>query len=119
MLQLNMQCGSYGKIIITIVSSYTGKNITHSLLLIAIVNRIIAERKATSFAVRVLGWRGVVSGFRNAICHTSEMQLKVWLVDKHPSRFGMQLKYLVYKKLSTLTVSALNTHYSKIKYFFE
>jgi len=37
-LQLNMQCGSYGKIIITIVSSYTGKNITCSLPLIGIVN---------------------------------------------------------------------------------
>ena len=27
----------------------------------------------------------------------------VWLVRKHPSRFGMQLKYLVYKKLNTPT----------------
>ena len=27
------------------------------------------------------------------------MQLKVWLVRKHPSRLGMQLKYPVYKKL--------------------
>jgi len=25
------------------------------------------------------------------------MQLKVWLVHKHPSHLGMQLKYLVYK----------------------
>ena len=31
------------------------------------------------------------------------MQLKVWLVRKHPSCLGMQLKYLVYKKLCTLT----------------
>ena len=27
------------------------------------------KREATNLAVRVLGWRGVVSRFRNAICH--------------------------------------------------
>ena len=54
--------------------------------------------------MRVLGLRGAVSCFRNAICHASEMQLKVWLVCKHPSRLGMQLKDPVYKKLCTLTV---------------
>ena len=47
-------------------------------------------------------WLWVPSRFRNSICHASGMQLKLWLVRKHPSRFGMQLKYLVYKKLSTL-----------------
>ena len=30
------------------------------------------------------------------------MQLKVWLVCKHPSHLGMQLKDLVYKKLCTI-----------------
>ena len=39
---------------------------------------------------------------RNAICHTSGMQLKVWLVRKHLSRLGMQLKDPVYKNLCTL-----------------
>ena len=32
------------------------------------------------------------------------MQLKVWLVHKHPSRLGMQLKDPVYKKLCTFIV---------------
>ena len=43
-----------------------------------------------------------MSCFKNAICHTSEMQLKVWLVCKHLSHLGMQLKHPVYKKLCTL-----------------
>ena len=32
------------------------------------------------------------------------MQLKVWLVCKHPSHFGMQLEYPVYKKLRKFIV---------------
>ena len=36
-------------------------------------------------------------------CHASGMQLKVWLVHKHLSHLGMQLKHPVYKKLCTLT----------------
>ena len=79
---------------------------------------IIAEHKATNLAVRVLGWWGVVLRFRNAICHTSGMQF-VTLQECNLSRFrnatkgvacaqtsshlGMQLKYLVYKKLCILT----------------
>ena len=43
-------------------------------------------------------WPQLPSRFRNAICHASGMQLKVWLVCKHPSRLGMQLKVPVYKK---------------------
>ena len=43
-------------------------------------------------------WPQLPSHFRNAICHASGMQLKVWLVCKHPSHLGMQLKVPVYKK---------------------
>ena len=43
-------------------------------------------------------WPQLPSRFRNAICHASEMQARVWLVRKHPSRLGMQLKVPVYKK---------------------
>ena len=32
------------------------------------------------------------------------MQLKVWLVRKHPSSLGVQLKYLVYKNLRKFIV---------------
>ena len=32
------------------------------------------------------------------------MRLKVWLVRKHPSHFGMQLEYPVYKKLHKFIV---------------
>ena len=39
-----------------------------------------------------------MSRFRNAICHASGMQARVWLVHKHPSFLGMQLKVPVYKK---------------------
>ena len=40
----------------------------------------------------------------NKVMCSSGMQLKVWLVRKHPSRLGMQLKHPVYKKLcNTLT----------------
>ena len=35
-------------------------------------------------------------------CHASEMQLKVWLVRKHPSHLGMQLKDPVNKSLFIL-----------------
>ena len=35
------------------------------------------------------------------------MQLKVWLVRKHLSRLGMQLKHPVYKKLCTIVLSAV------------
>ena len=38
-----------------------------------------------------------MSSFRTAICHALGMQLKVWLVCKHPFCLGMQLKYPVYK----------------------
>ena len=48
-------------------------------------------------------WHWLPSRFRNAICHALGMQLKVWLVHKHPSRLGMQLKHPVYKRLCTLT----------------
>ena len=49
-----------------------------------------------------------LSLFRNAICHSLGMQLKVWLVHKHLSRLGMQLKYqkVVYAYVS-LSFSAL------------
>ena len=43
-------------------------------------------------------WPQRPSRFRNAISHALGMQLKVWLVSKHPSRLGMQLKDPVYKK---------------------
>ena len=43
-------------------------------------------------------WPQLPSRFRNAICHASGMQARVWLVCKHPSRLGMQLKIPVYKK---------------------
>ena len=43
-------------------------------------------------------WPQLPSRFRNAICHASGMQARVWLVRKHPSRLGMQLKVSVYKK---------------------
>ena len=48
-------------------------------------------------------WPQLPSRFRNAICHALGMQLKVWLVRKHPPRLGMQLKVPVYKKVCTLT----------------
>ena len=69
-------------------------------------NVIVAERHSVRLLILqcVFGWRGVVSRFRNAICHAqkckmsrSGMQLKVWRVRKHPSRLGMQLKHPVYK----------------------
>ena len=64
-------------------------------------------REATNLAVRVLVggrvWLWLLSRFRNAICPALGMQLKVWLVGKHSSHLGMQLKYPVYKKLRTLT----------------
>ena len=44
------------------------------LLYHVLILNIIAEREATNLAVRVLGWRGVVSRFRNTICHASGMQ---------------------------------------------
>ena len=40
-----------------------------------------------------------MSRLRNTICHASGIQLKVWLVRKHSSCLGMQLKHPVYKKL--------------------
>ena len=43
-------------------------------------------------------WPQLPSHFRNSICHASGMQARVWLVHKHPSRIGMQLKVPVYKK---------------------
>ena len=42
-------------------------------------------------------WPQLLSRFRNAICHASGMQARVWLVRKHPSHLGMQLKVPVYK----------------------
>jgi len=68
----------------------------HSILLdVGIIAERLSARLATNLAVRLLSWRGVVSCLRNAICHTSRMQLKVCLVHKHPSRLGMQLKHPV------------------------
>ena len=67
---------------------------------------IVAKRKATNLAVRVLGWRVVVSCFRNAICQTLGMQLKVWLVRKHPSHLGMQLKTKTCIHLRNFNVNA-------------
>ena len=49
-------------------------------------------------------WPQPPSRFRNAICHASGMQARVWLVRKHPSRLGMQLKFPVYKKCLQLHV---------------
>ena len=43
-------------------------------------------------------WPQLSSCFRNVICHASGMQARVWLVRKHPSHLGMQLKVPVYKK---------------------
>ena len=43
-------------------------------------------------------WPQLPFRFRNAICHASEMQARVRLVRKHPSRLGMQLKVPVDKK---------------------
>ena len=48
-----------------------------------------------------------MSRFRNAICHTLGMQLKVWLVCKYPSRLEMQLKHPVYKKLYAIVLSTV------------
>ena len=42
-------------------------------------------------------------GFRNAICHTLGMRLKLWLVHKHPSHLEMLLKDPVYEKFFSLT----------------
>ena len=54
------------------------------------------------------------SRFRNAICYTLGMQLKMWLVYKHPSQLRIQLKYPVYRKLCTLTQVYLSQHCSGI-----
>ena len=43
-------------------------------------------------------WPQLPSHFRNAICHTSGIQARVWLVRKHLSHLGMQLKVPVYTK---------------------
>ena len=43
-------------------------------------------------------WPQLLSRFRNATCHASGMQARVWLVRKDPSRLGMHLKVPVYKK---------------------
>ena len=54
-------------------------------------------------------WLWLLSHLRNAICHASGIQLKVWLVHKHPSHLGMQLKDPVYKNcvyLRKFTVSS-------------
>ena len=52
-------------------------------------------------------WPQLPSRFRNAISHALGMQLKVWLVRKHPSRLGMQLKVPVYKKRVQFYISLL------------
>ena len=44
-------------------------------------------------------WPQLPSHFRNAICHTSGMQARLWLVYKHRSHLGMQLKVPVYKSV--------------------
>ena len=64
--------------------------------------RIIAER----LSARLLILQCVFS-VGGVWCHASGMQLKVWLVRKHPSRLGMQLKHPVYKKLCTIVLSAV------------
>ena len=69
--------------------------------------------------MRVLGWRGVVSRFRNAICRALGMQFFM-LQEFNLSHFrnaichtlGMQLKYIVYKKLCTLTQVYRSQRYS-------
>ena len=66
--------------------------------------RLIAERLSAKLLIlqsvfSVGGvWPQLPSRSRNAICHTSRMQARVWLVCKHPSHLGMQLKVPVYKK---------------------
>ena len=66
--------------------------------------RLVAERLSARLLIlqsvfSVSGvWPQLPSRFRNAICHASGMQARVWLVRKHPSHLGMQLKVPVYKK---------------------
>ena len=57
-----------------------------------------------------------MSHFRNAFCHALGMQLKVWLVRKHPSHLGMQLftkscihlrKFIILSTVAVLAVSLL------------
>ena len=48
-------------------------------------------------------WPQLLSRFRNAICHASGMQARVWLVCKHPSHLRMQLKVAVNKKYSEVS----------------
>ena len=50
-------------------------------------------------------WPQLLSHFRNAICDASGMQARVWLVCKHPSHLGMQLKVPVYQTCVHLYVS--------------
>ena len=60
--------------------------------------RIIAER----LSARLLILQCVFS-VGGVWCHASGMQLKEWLVRKHPSHLEMQLKHPVYNKVCTLT----------------
>ena len=67
--------------------------------LVIIAERLSARLLILQSVFSVGGvWPQLLSHFWNAICPASGMQLKVWLVCKHPSHLGMQLKVPVYKK---------------------
>ena len=82
------------------------------LIIITLIITIIRETESTIVAEHLSArllilqsvfsvggmWPQLPSRFRNAICHASEMQARVWLVPKHPSCLGKQLKVPVYKK---------------------
>ena len=50
-------------------------------------------------------WPQLPSRFRNAISHALGMQLKVWLVHKHPSHLGHLRKFVIPSAVAALAVS--------------